>query len=552
MERPPSPQADLPVYHSWIAGREIEGRAGWRTVVDPSDGSPFARASLLDARQVGDALERAREASPAWARTDVRERSRALQRLRGAVVDEADEIARLVQREQGKPTAEAHAAEVLPALETLKHLARHAEELLREDTPESQQVLLAHKDARVVLEPWGVVLVITPWNYPFGLPLPLVAAALVAGNSVVLKPAPSTTLTALRIGALARRAGLPEGVLSVLAVDDELAPVLVEDPRVGKIVFTGSVETGKKVMAAAARNLTPVLLELGGKDPAIVCGDADLDRAVPGIVWGAFMNTGQTCASIERVYVARELAEAFVSRVVEETLALRIGGERPTDVGPLTLRRQREIVERHVADARARGARVLTGGETPPGPGHYYPPTVLADVDHTMTVMREETFGPVLPIMAVESLDEAIRLANETEYGLTASGWTRSRETARRLQRELQAGVVTINDGLSSFGEPTAPWGGVKHSGIGRTHGRLGLREMVRPKYVTDDRSEGPELWWYPYDDAYERLLSEANRALHTPSPWRRVSSLLRLASHGRVWQRLGPRRLLMNIDKLF
>jgi succinate-semialdehyde dehydrogenase/glutarate-semialdehyde dehydrogenase len=336
-----------------------------------------------------------------------------------------------------------------------------------------------------------------------------------------------------------------------VAIDDDLAPGLVEDPRVGKIVFTGSVATGKKVMTAAAKNLTPVLLELGGKDPAIVCADADLDRAVPGIVWGAFMNAGQTCASIERVYVARELAEPFVSRVVAAARGLRVGGKGPRDVGPLSLARQREVVERHVADAREKGARVLAGGETPPGPGFWFPPTVLADVDHTMDVMREETFGPVLPIMVVDSLDEAIRLANDTPYGLTASGWTRSPEIARRLQRELQAGIVTINDGLSSFGEPSAPWGGIKHSGIGRTHGRLGLREMVRPKYVSSDWGGGPELWWYPYDDDYERLLSEANPALHARSPRKRAVSLLRLAAHPRLWRRLGLRRLLGGVDRL-
>ena len=545
---------DLPTFHSWIAGREVEGRAGRRPAVSPADGEPFASASLLDDQQAAAAVAAAAECFPAWSRTDIRERSRALLRLREALVDEAEAIAGLVEREQGKPAAEAHAAEILPSLEALEHLAEHAEELLREEPVESQLLLLAHKDARLLYEPWGVVLAITPWNYPFGLPLPIVAAALVAGNTVVLKPAPSTTLVALRIGALARRAGLPDGVLNVMAVDDVLAPALVEDPRVGKIVFTGSVATGKKVMAAAAKNLTPVLLELGGKDPAIVCGDADLDRTVPGIVWGAFMNTGQTCASVERVYVERTLAEPFIARVVEQTRGLRMGraGERGGDVGPLSLERQRRTVEEHVADARAKGARVLTGGEPAPGPGFYYPPTVLTQVDHRMAVMREETFGPVLHIMAVDSLDEAIRFANESDYGLTASGWTRSRETAQRLQRELRAGVVTINDSLSSFGEPTAPWGGIKHSGIGRTHGRLGLCEMVRPKYVTHDPSRGPELWWYPYDEDYGRLLSEANPALHARSPWRRLSALLRLTGHRRLWRRLGPRRLLTNLDKLF
>ncbi len=548
------PLDDPPTHHSWIAGREVEGRGGRRPAVSPTDGEPFGSASLLDAQQAAEAVAAACESARSWSRTSTGERARALLRLREALVHEADAIAALVEQEQGKPAAEAHAAEILPSLEALKHLAGHAADLLRVEPVESQLLLLAHKDARLLYEPWGVVLAITPWNYPFGLPLPLVAAALVAGNTVVLKPAPSTTLVALRIGALARRAELPDGVVNVVAVDDALAPGLVQDPRIGKIVFTGSVATGKKVMAAAAENLTPVLLELGGKDPAIVCADADLDRTAPGIVWGAFMNTGQTCASVERVYVEREIAEPFVARVVEETQRLRTGpaGEGPVDVGPLSLERQRQVVEEHVADARAKGARVLTGGEPGSGPGYYYPPTVLTDVDHTMTIMREETFGPVLPIMAVDSLDEAIRFANESDYGLTATGWTRSGETARRLQHELQAGVVTINDALSSFGEPTAPWGGVKLSGIGRTHGRLGLREMVRPKYVTHDASRGPELWWFPYTEAYGRLLSEANRALHAGSFWRRVWSLVRLTGYRRLWRRLGPRRLLGNIDKLF
>lgn len=545
--------ANLPTLHSWVAGREIEGRAGFRPAVSPATGQPFARASLLDAQQAAEAFAAAREAFPAWGRTSFRERGQALLRLREALLDEADEVARAIQREQGKPFGEAHAAEVLPSLEALKHLARHAEDVLREDVVDGQVLLLAHKEARLVHEPWGVVLAITPWNYPFGLPLPIVASALVAGNTVVLKPAPSTTIIGLRLGALTRKAGLPNGVLNVLAVDDDLAPSLVEDPRVDKVVFTGSVATGKKVMSAAAKNLTPVLLELGGKDPAIVCRDADLDRAVPGVVWGAFMNAGQTCASIERVYVDREVAEPFVARVVEETRKLRLTRpDGPGEIGPLSLERQRRIVEKHVADAKAKGAKILTGGEATDGAGFYHAPTVLTDVDHSMLVMREETFGPVLPIMSVGSLDDAIRFANDTDYGLTASGWTQSRETARRLELELRAGVVSINDGLSSFGEPAAPWGGIKHSGIGRTHGRAGLREMVRTKYVSLDTSRGPELWWYPYDEPYARLVSEANPALHARSPWRRLRNLARLAAHPRLWRRLGPRRLLANVDKLF
>jgi succinate-semialdehyde dehydrogenase/glutarate-semialdehyde dehydrogenase len=221
-------------------------------------------------------------------------------------------------------------------------------------------------------------------------------------------------------------------------------------------------------------------------------------------------------------------------------------------MGPITMERQRRLVEAHVQDAVARGAKVLLGGKKPEGAGTFYPPTVLVDVDHSMEVMREETFGPILPIRVVDSLDEAIRLANDSPYGLTASGWTRSEETARRLQRELSAGVVSINDHASSFGEPTAPWGGIRQSGIGRIHGLLGLREMVHTKYVSLDRGRGPELWWYPYDEQTDRLLSRAAVALYSTSFWRRVAAQLGLLRFGRLWRRFGPWRVLANLDKLF
>jgi succinate-semialdehyde dehydrogenase/glutarate-semialdehyde dehydrogenase len=545
----PSP---LPTHHSLVGNRVVEGLGGVRDVRSPATGEAFARVSLLSEAQASAAVAAARDAQPAWHALGYRERGRILLAVRRSLVEQADDVADLIAREQGKPAAEVYSVDLFPSLEALKHLGLHAEEVLREDPVEAEVLLLAHKDCRLVYEPYGVVLNITPWNYPLSIPMTGTAAALAAGNAVVLKPAPATTLIALRIGELFRQAGLPDGVLSVVAVDDTVAARLVEDPRVGKIVFTGSVATGKKVMAAAARNLTPVVLELGGKDPAIVCRDADLDRAARGIVWGAFLNCGQTCASVERVYVEEAVAAPFVAKVVEETRRLRVGdpGGDDADVGPLTMERQRRIVEEHVQDAVARGARALTGGQSPSGPGWFYPPTVLVDVTHDMRVMREETFGPVLPIMAVKSLEEAVRLANDSEYGLTASGWTRSRATAARLQRELQAGVVTINDHASSYGEPTAPWGGFKESGIGRTHGLAGLREMVQVKYVTRDGSRQTALWWFPYGREARALLSTAVRAMHAPL-MSRLGAQLRLMRFGRFWKRVNPVNVLKNVDRM-
>ena len=543
----------LETFHSWVAGEPLEGRGGLRACVDPATGEAFAQASLLDAAQAGAALGAAHAAFPGWSRTSFAERARLLDRWREAIVDEADEVARLVEREQGKPAAEALVAEVLPSLEALQHLARHGEDLLRDEPLPPGQLLLAHKRARLTHAPYGVILAIKPWNYPWGQSVPVLAAALFAGNSVVLKPAPATTLVGLRIGALARKAGFPDGVVSVLAVDDGVAAALVEDRRVGKIVFTGSVATGKKVMATAAKSLTPVVLELGGKDAAIVCRDADLELAARGVVWNAFMNAGQTCSSVERVYVERPVLEPFLAKVLHEARRVRLKDARGEgELGPLTLERQRAVVEAHVADAVAKGARVLLGGERPEGPGLFYPPTVVTDVDHRMAMMREESFGPLLPVMAVDSLDEAIRLANDSEYGLTASGWTRSEAVAERLQRELVAGVVSINDHSSSFGEPQAPWGGVRASGFGRIHGRDGLREMVQTKYVSFDRGRKPALWWYPYDAQYGRLVARAVAALYAGSFARRVAGQLGLLRFGRLWRRVGPLRLLASIDKLF
>ncbi len=544
--------APLETRHSWVGAREVVGRAGTRAAVNPTTGEAFAQASLLDAEQAREAVGAARAAASAWRGLAFRERGQILLSARDVLAAEADELARLIATEQGKPVSEALAADVFPSLEALRHLALHAEQALRQEALESEVPLFVHKDARLVFEPYGVVLAITPWNYPLFLAMGAVAAALAAGNAVVLKPAPATTLVGLRIAEIFKRAGLPGGVLSVLAVDDRVAAGLVEDSRVGKIAFIGSVATGQRIMTAAAKNLVPVLLELGGKDAAVVCRDADIDRAARGIVWGSFMNTGQTCVSVERVYVEAPIAEAFIARVVQETRRLRLGDPmRPdTDIGPMTLERQRAVVEEHVRDAVARGARVLTGGTRPPGPGYFYPPTVLTGVDHSMRIMREESFGPVLPIRVVAGVDEAIAFANDSEYGLTASGWTRDRKLAARLQHELRAGVVTINDCVSSIGEPTAPYGGFGKSGIGRSHGELGLREMVRAKYVTWDAARRAPAWWFPYGASFAGFMGSAVPALHGRGFARRLGAQLRLLTSSRFWRSVNVLALLRRLDR--
>jgi succinate-semialdehyde dehydrogenase/glutarate-semialdehyde dehydrogenase len=366
------------------------------------------------------------------------------------------------------------------------------------------------KVGRILQEPYGVIGIISPWNYPFSIPATESLAALVCGNSVVLKPSELTSLAALELASLLHQAGVPKNVFQVLTGDGSTGAALINS-KIDKLVFTGSVATGKRIAEEAASRLLPVGLELGGKDPMLVLDDADLDVASSGAVWGAFVNAGQACLSVERCYVHRGLYEPFLDACVSKVKRLRVGNglDSSTDVGPLIHERQLRIVEAHVEDARARGARVLSGGARLPQLGtNFYAPTILADVNQQMRLMREETFGPLLPIMPFESDDEAIQLANDSDYGLAASIWTRSRARGENLARRIHAGTVMVNDVISCFGISEAPHGGVKASGIGRAHGRFGLEEMVRIKYVdTDLLPQMKKVWWYGYGGNFGRQM---------------------------------------------
>jgi acyl-CoA reductase-like NAD-dependent aldehyde dehydrogenase len=386
----------------------------------------------------------------------------------------------------------------------------NAYRLLREETVPHGNLATKLKRGWMVREPHGVIGIISPWNYPFSIPATGTLAALVAGNAVVLKPSEFTSLVALELASLLHVAGVPQNVFQVVVGDGATGATLIQSP-IDKLVFTGSVATGRRIAAAAAERLLPVVLELGGKDPMLVLDDADVDVASSGAVWGAFVNTGQTCLSVERCYVHRSLYEAFLRACVDKTQKLQVGNgmEAQTDVGPMIHERQVGIVEAHVEDARAHGARVLAGGSRLRQLGaNFYAPTVLADVTHEMRIMREETFGPVLPVMAFESDDAAVMLANDSEYGLAASVWTRDSGRGELLARRIHAGTVMVNDVISCFGISEAPHGGVKASGVGRTHGRFGLEEMVRLKYLDTDRVPGmKKVWWYAYGESFAQQM---------------------------------------------
>jgi len=412
------------------------------------------------------------------------------------------EVAELITRECGKPLTESLVTELMVTLDTAGYFARNAAAFLRPEPVPHGNLVGRSKVSHLHFEPLGVVGIISPWNYPLCTPATEVIPALVAGNAVVLKPSEFTTMSASKLKEVFDRAGLPAGLLQVVPGDGATGAALCA-AAVDKIVFTGSVATGKRVAAVAAERLMSVLLELGGKDPFVVLDDADPQVAAAGALWAGLMNCGQTCISAERFYVHKSLMEPFLEALVSKCRQLKIGNGLDPDVeiGPMIRERQVRIVEEQVADAVAHGATLLTGGKRHPLGPNFYEPTVITGVTHAMRLMREETFGPVLPVIAFSSDDEAVQLANDSEFGLAASVWTRDRARGRRVAERLEAGTVMINDALSYYGLCEAPHGGVKASGLGRSHGRFGLREMVRIKYIDEDLLGGrPKPWWFGYD----------------------------------------------------
>jgi acyl-CoA reductase-like NAD-dependent aldehyde dehydrogenase len=417
-----------------------------------------------------------------------------------------DEIAATVTAETGKPLLEAITADLFVALDNLAWLARNVRRVLRRERVPLRQPYLLHKRAWLRYEPLGVVGVVSPWNFPFGIPLTQVATALAAGNAVVLKPAEETPHSGAWVEEVFRRACAPAGLVRVVqGAGETTGAALVDASGIAKIIFTGSTDVGRLVASACAERLRPATLELGGKDPMLVLRDADLERAVEGALWGSFTNCGQVCSGIERILVARELYRPFVDRLSARAEALRPGrGEDPeTDIGPLISEAQRDRVEGLVADAITSGAEVLTGGSRPDVdlPGWFYAPTVLTDPGRGARVHDDELFGPLVVVSSFDNEAEAVRLANDSRYGLGASVWTRDRRRGLEVATQLEAGSVWMNDACYSYGVCQAPWGGTKASGYGRTHSKHGLYGLSNVKFVDADSGRLSPSWWYPYGE---------------------------------------------------
>lgn len=479
---------------------------------NPASGELVGSVATIGPDEVQGIVDDVARVQPAWAELSAKDRGAYMRRAADALLDEIDDLAELLVSEQGKPRPEAYTMELLPTVDALHWCAKAGPKILADEKVRMSQAFLMSKKSRFTYEPIGVVGVIAPWNYPWSIPLGEVAIALTAGNGVVLKPASLTPLLGEAIARVFEKGGLPEGLLRVVhgggAVGDALAR-----SSAGKIFFTGSVDVGRKVGEACAQQLKGSVLELGGKDPMIVCADADLDNAVSGAVWGGFANAGQTCSGIERVYVVREVADRFVQGVTRETQQLTLGDplEWETEIGPMTSEEQHGIVTELIDDAVASGATMLCGGatEVPGLSGRFVAPTVLTGVTQDMRIMREEVFGPVLPIVVVDSEQEAIDLANDSEFGLGASVWTKDRQKGARMARRVEAGMVWVNDHSFSHGACQCAWGGVKHSGIGRSHSKFGFYECVNIKMNAWEPGMARDFWWHPYD----RTLGDAVRA---------------------------------------
>ncbi len=510
---------------------------------NPTTGELLGTVETLTPSKVQSVVDDVAEVQPFWAQLSLEDRARYMRRAGDVLLAEIDELAELLTREQGKPRVESYSMELLPTVDALKWIADHGPEILADEKVPFPQAFLKTKRAKFAYEPIGVVGVIAPWNYPWSIPFGEVAIAVMAGNGVVLKPASLTPLIGERIRMIFEKAGFPEGLVRTIHGGGRVGDALVKSSA-GKIFFTGSVEVGYKVGVECAKRMKGSVLELGGKDPQIVCADADLANAVSGAVWGGFANAGQTCSGIERVYVHRDVSDAFLGGLVRETERLTVGDplEWTTETGPMVSAEQADLVTELVDDAIDSGAERLTGGpvKIKGRKGRFIAPTVLTGVNHEMRIMREEIFGPVLPVITVDSEEEAIRLANDSQFGLGASVWTKDRGKGERIASEIQSGMVWTNDHSFSHGACQCSWGGVKDSGLGRSHSKFGFYECVNVKLVTWEPGWTRDSWWQPYD----RDVGNAFRASAQLLYGRNGNRMKALREHGGALLRVGRRAL--------
>ncbi|WP_066252356.1 aldehyde dehydrogenase family protein [Neobacillus drentensis] len=477
------------------------------TVIAPATGKLIGEIAETPIGKVDSFYQKGKGAFQQWSNLTFSDRASYLLRLKEIIVEQMEEIAKIIAEDSGKVVTEALVADIMPTLDAIDHTVKHGKKHLRRQKVRTP-LLLIGKKSFIEYMPRGVVLIISPWNYPMQLAMVPMISALAAGNTVILKPSEVTPLVGKCIEELFEKAGLPEGVVQVAHGGKEVGAAFTNG-KPDYIFFTGSVSTGKIIQQVAAQDLIPTTLELGGKDPMIVFADAHLERAAKGAAWAAFTNSGQVCMSAERLYVEKTIFPQFLALLKKEIKNLKQGNDQNADVGSMTFPAQLQIVKEQLEDALSKGARLETG--LPPerwANGMYIPLTVVTNVNHQMKIIQEESFGPLLPVLPFDNEEEAIGLANDTVYGLNASVWTNDKEKARRVASKLVSGAVVINDAIISIANHGLPFGGTKHSGIGRYHGDAGLRIFCHEKAIVEDNGrKKSEIHWYPYSDKFPLFL---------------------------------------------
>jgi acyl-CoA reductase-like NAD-dependent aldehyde dehydrogenase len=487
-------------------------------VENPATGEPITTVPVLAADDLARIAARARAAQPGWEALGFEGRGEVLERAQKWMVDNVERIIDVVVSETGKTYEDAFSADYGYTVAALGFWAKQAPKYLEDEhLPSWNNAAVAGKKLIARYAPVGVVGVIGPWNFPISNSFGDCIPALAAGNSVILKPSEVTPLSSLLMEEMLRECGAPEAVFQVATGDGSTGAAMIE--QVDCVMFTGSTKTGKAVMRAAAERLIPCYLELGGKDPMIVLADANLDRAANAAAFYSMNNAGQVCISVERAYVEEPVYDEFVAKVSDNIHRLRQGapsGSGSVDVGAVTFPPQLQIVDEHVKDAVAKGAKVLVGGHSKEAGGRFFEPTVLVDVDHSMKIMREETFGPVLPIMKVSDAEEGVRLANDTGYGLAASVWTRDTRRGEQLARRVEAGAVCVNDAQVNYLAINLPMGGWKSSGLGVRHGAAGIRKYTKVQSLLVTKlAPKKDPYMFPYSKGRTRMLQRFYKFLY-------------------------------------
>jgi acyl-CoA reductase-like NAD-dependent aldehyde dehydrogenase len=498
--------------------REHEVASARRVVQSfaPLTGELLGEVPVMSSHQVREVVDRARAAQEAWAAVPIVARAEQMLRFRDCIVEHSDELATLLARENGKPKPEAMVQEIAVVADLCTFLAKEAERILAVE--ERSLRMMPHRKSFIHYIPRGVVGVIGPWNYPLQLPLRDLLTAVIAGNAAVVKPSEVTPLIMVRAKELWDQSGMPPDLFGVVTGYGQTGAALV-DAGIDMCLFTGSVRTGRRVASACGERLIPCVMELGGKAPLLACSDCDIERTADAIVFGGFANAGQVCISVERVYAHRGIYQTLVLEVEKRIRKLRLGDpvSEHCDIGGIAFAGQIAVAEAHIEDALNNGARLVCGGHRGPGEGQVFLPTLLIDCNHDCTVMKEEIFGPIVPMMQVSSEEEAIQLANDSRLGLNAYVFSEDPVRARALAEQIEAGSVLINDVLLNGGLPETPFGGIKQSGFGRVLGPEGLRAMCHTRHICEERIKLPKNpVAFPYTKKMYDWVSKAVRVMYT------------------------------------